>query len=319
MFFTTFFTTTTSNISNYPTTTIFLIYLYVIPYCLYFAYKLRYIDYFNLRKKIFIMGYFYHYFGVMAISILFTNIYDAMIAIFSLIIHFVIFYKQDRYLNDLNRLNNMNINNDINNHQNKMITELTNEYIKHEPLNKPTIEDNCIISQHPHGVFGISGLILMESQNLNKKSTWLVVSTLLFYTPCFAHIIPNTNVLKCSKPVIKTLLKRGCNVIIITGGEEEMMRSTPQTDHVYIKRTGMFRIAIEENKPIVPVICYGESDVFNNLNVLWFRKLLKKLIGTSFIFPFGNFPYILHPIKADVKVCYCDPIYPPKYIDSNIN
>jgi 2-acylglycerol O-acyltransferase 2 len=51
------------------------------------------------------------------------------------------------------------------------------------------------------------------------------------------------------------------SVSVIPGGVRDMMTTTPGVIHI-VPRKGVFRLALETGTPIVPVLTYGENELF---------------------------------------------------------
>jgi len=62
------------------------------------------------------------------------------------------------------------------------------------------------------------------------------------------------------------------------GGVREMLTAEGKHMKLYIrKRTGIFRIALDTKTPLVPVLTYGENEVFPRSNEWWATELNKLL------------------------------------------
>jgi 1-acyl-sn-glycerol-3-phosphate acyltransferase len=62
------------------------------------------------------------------------------------------------------------------------------------------------------------------------------------------------------------------------GGVREMLTAEGKHMKLYIRnRTGIFRIALETSTPLVPVLTYGENEVFPRSNEWWATELNKLL------------------------------------------
>ena len=64
------------------------------------------------------------------------------------------------------------------------------------------------------------------------------------------------------------------SVSVLPGGVREMMESAPGTLRLVLKnRTGVFRMALETGTPIVPVLTYGENELFPSMDSPMLRTL----------------------------------------------
>ncbi len=67
-------------------------------------------------------------------------------------------------------------------------------------------------------------------------------------------------------PFLLTLLcvsvKRGRNVLIVPGGARESIVAHPGTMNLLLRnRKGFVRLALNQGKPLVPVLSFGETDM----------------------------------------------------------
>lgn len=92
--------------------------------------------------------------------------------------------------------------------------------------------------------------------------------------------------------------KPGAAIVLVVGGAAESLVAAPGTyDLVLGKRKGFVRIALETGASLVPVLCYGENDLFYTHvppkgSALWrFQQHLKSVLGfaTPFFWGVGLF------------------------------
>jgi len=146
------------------------------------------------------------------------------------------------------------------------------------------IPEKSINIWHPHGISGVTPVIHNGYQitNSDYKPTKGVVHYGYFMLPFIRDIIPLLNAIPSDEYSIRDTLATE-SISITLGGVDEMRRGSPKDLQLVIrKRSGIFRIALELGVPLVPVLTYGEQEVFpeSDLGILkcynewmykWFR------------------------------------------------
>jgi len=169
--------------------------------------------------------------------------------------------------------------------------------------------DNYILAVHPHGTWPMTAFnLLFDPIVRNNKKTFLAVHSILFYVPFIAELSYSSSFQECTEKSIRNILARNQNVMILPGGEQEIINHEPDTELIYAKRKGIFRISLETGKAIVPIVAYYENDVYYNWTHPILRSFLKKLINTPMMFTMGDFPKFWLPRKTTIKVCCGNPI-----------
>jgi len=154
------------------------------------------------------------------------------------------------------------------------------------------IPEKSINIWHPHGISGVTPVIHngYKITSPEYKPTKGVVHYGYFMLPFIKDIIPLLNAIPSDEFSIRDTLQKE-SISIILGGVDEMSRGSPKNLQLVVrKRTGIFKIALELGIPIVPVLTYGEQEVFpeSDLGIL---KCYNDLLYTYFRFRFP-FPKI---------------------------
>jgi 1-acyl-sn-glycerol-3-phosphate acyltransferase len=91
-----------------------------------------------------------------------------------------------------------------------------------------------------------------------------IVSLSLFhYIPVVNDIASYFNNIPSDYQSIKQTIHSGHSVSIMLGGVREMMDTEPRKIKLHVKkRSGLFKISLETRKPIIPVLTYGENELF---------------------------------------------------------
>jgi 1-acyl-sn-glycerol-3-phosphate acyltransferase len=146
------------------------------------------------------------------------------------------------------------------------------------------IPEKSINIWHPHGVSGVTPVIHngYKITSPEYKPTKGVVHYGYFMLPFIKDIIPLLNAIPSDEFSIRDTLQKE-SISITIGGIDEMSRVSPKDLQLVVrKRSGIFKIALELGIPIVPVLTYGEQEVFpesewgilkcyNDFLYKWFR------------------------------------------------
>lgn len=165
------------------------------------------------------------------------------------------------------------------------ITETESNIRKTFQLNvQSPIPPKSINIWHPHGVSGVTPVIHngYRITSPEYKPTKGVVHYGYFMLPFIKDIIPLLNAIPSDEYSIRDTLQTE-SISITLGGVDEMRRGSPKDLQLVVrKRRGIFKIALEMGVPIVPILTYGEQEIFpesdlgilkmyNELMYEWFR------------------------------------------------
>jgi len=149
------------------------------------------------------------------------------------------------------------------------------------------IPEKSINIWHPHGVSGVTPVIHngYKITSPEYKPTKGVVHYGYFMLPFIKDIIPLLNAIPSDEFSIRDTLQKE-SISITIGGIDEMSRVSPKDLQLIVqKRTGIFKIALELGIPLVPIITYGEQEIFpeSDLGIL---KCYNDFLYTHFRFRF---------------------------------
>mmetsp|Transcript_11993 Transcript_11993/g.24513 ORF Transcript_11993/g.24513 Transcript_11993/m.24513 type:complete len:356 (+) Transcript_11993:101-1168(+) len=171
------------------------------------------------------------------------------------------------------------------------------ELIKTAPLPPST---NHLLCYHPHGIIsmGLQVSLGMESlkfstlyPGVNRHVATLVAS---FKIPLFREWILAHGFISCGSSTLKKVLTTpNSSVVLVPGGANEALYSRPGKFKVHLKgRKGFCRIALQTGSTVVPVVGFGENEVYDTVGNEgggfggWLYRWQVKLMKTfSFSFP----------------------------------
>ncbi|KAI8899397.1 diacylglycerol acyltransferase [Globomyces pollinis-pini] len=159
-----------------------------------------------------------------------------------------------------------------------------------------------IFACHPHGVYCFSYFINIFFNmkfytmfpNIRLFQCTLPVN---FYFPFWRDYILSIGTVSSSKKAIKNALKPGTAMAIFIGGAKEFKHMERNTlDLVLLQRKGFIKIAITTGSSVVPVLGFGENELYDQLKhpfFDWMHYLARigKFACPLFIGNYGILPH----------------------------
>lgn len=174
---------------------------------------------------------------------------------------------------------------------------------------------NYIFACHPHGVVSL-GIVHAFGTDVNSRSQFPEINFHIctlpgqFMFPLRREYVMAFGAIESSKESISYVLNRkskGNAVVLVVGGAAEALSAFPGTYNIILKaRKGFVRMALQTGADIVPVMSFGESDLYDQVgtrsgSILRFLQLKLKGIYTytlpffygrgMFNYSFGMLPY----------------------------
>lgn len=183
-----------------------------------------------------------------------------------------------------------------------------------------------LFSFHPHGVF--PGTALFASMTAEwalrvginaSRYVSTHVASIIFNVPLVRDFNLRLGALSVSRRTLEASLKRGNSVLIVTGGQAEMlhtqMSSTTMT--LITQHTGFVRLAIAARVPLVPLLCFAENNVLGLMQFPRIQRIFLKLVGFPFpLLPYGRFGLPV-PFRTPLTLVVGKPVPIPADADEN--
>ena len=134
---------------------------------------------------------------------------------------------------------------------------------------RPNPNERVLYAIHPHGLTStLTGLALGDINKRTDQRVALVVAPLLRWLNPLMRLLMGflgVDLLSSDKHQVQSYMRKGHRVGIVVGGFEEMLRTRSDKEILYLKkRRGFLKQAIKNGYAVVPVYCFGESQIYRN-------------------------------------------------------
>lgn len=165
---------------------------------------------------------------------------------------------------------------------------------------------------HPHGLFFMAPFFHWAARVTDWPEGLArlrpAVHSIFFKIPGVRELMEAHGAIEATEAEIEAALRRGDSVILMPGGVQEIGTSNRKGLTVVIRRRrGYLRIAQRVGCPIVPVLTFGEAELFEPMRGLdWFHGYCKSWFGLAVPIPsvasfgrwFGLFDAALEPVET---------------------
>lgn len=179
-------------------------------------------------------------------------------------------------------------------------------------------DKNYLFCSFPHGVIPIGPFCAFISNHLGYRehfphhTPYPLTLTINFFTPFFRELAFAFGSASVSAKSITHILSKpdGGNIAIVSvGGASEAYNCKPgQYKLILKKRKGFVKLALQIGSPIVPVMSFGETDTFDQVDspegskLRKFQEFVRKLTGIAPIIAKGRGPLGMMPRRKPVTI-----------------
>eukprot|EP00501_MAST-03F_sp_TOSAG23-6_P001139 GSMAST32.ASY1.ANO1.1182.1 assembled CDS len=137
-----------------------------------------------------------------------------------------------------------------------------------------SISRKYIFGYHPHGIISLGAITALATEGpspsfeehfpgINIRVLTLAVN---FYLPFLGLLLTKLGVCSCSKRSCNSVLNKGNGnaIALVLGGAKESLDSHVRTARLTLKhRKGFVKVALRQGADLVPIFCFGETDLFD--------------------------------------------------------
>lgn len=169
--------------------------------------------------------------------------------------------------------------------------------VRTTPLNP---EDRYIFTVHPHGIITLASWVAFDTEGAGFAQLFpgidlrVLTLNINFRFPIVRELLLSLGLCDASKETCINILSSGPGraILLAVGGAAEALLAEPGTyDIILDKRKGFVKVALETGAHLVPVLLYGENDIFSTVKLKpggwcerWVKRIQKALGFTTPIF-----------------------------------
>ncbi|KAJ3370837.1 diacylglycerol O-acyltransferase 1 [Allomyces arbusculus] len=197
---------------------------------------------------------------------------------------------------------------------------------------------NYVFGYHPHGIISLGAWVNFGTEATGFSSLFPGINLRLltlsqnFSLPIFREILLWLSITSVSKKSVEAILNKGPghSACIVVGGAQESLYAHPgELNLVLKKRLGFVKIAIQNGASLVPILSFGENEVYDvhptkkGTTIYAGQQLIKNTFGWTipvflgrgvFNYSLGILPH-RRPITSVVGV----PVHPEEVVGHPIN
>ena len=184
----------------------------------------------------------------------------------------------------------------------------------------------CMLGYHPHGIIPCGMVWGMRCEEWRQKlpnfyATGLTAS-IMHYVPLMRDFLQWTGIREVSRKTLLATLEEGMSPVVVVGGQSEMFLSKSKDKGIKVVRYhhGFFRIAQQEQKPLIPIFAFGETKIYDNVDWPTMQRWTKDRLGFPIPFVLLGRWGLPVPRRKQVILSIGAPILPLKveYSEENV-
>lgn len=148
--------------------------------------------------------------------------------------------------------------------------------------------DPAIYLFHPHGMFAVAPAIhtLTELTDWPVRGMKVAAANWLFWFPVVGEVLEAAGGIPAKYETMKETLVEGKSLAVAIGGIDEILESSPGRMRLALsRRRGIFKMALETGTALVPVLTYGENELYTPIGWGWLDALNRRLVPLGVCFP----------------------------------
>ncbi|XP_034236138.1 2-acylglycerol O-acyltransferase 1-like isoform X1 [Thrips palmi] len=153
---------------------------------------------------------------------------------------------------------------------------------------------NYIADTHPHGPFQTATMAAtLFGDALGEAFPGISFKTAAvrayFVIPVVRELALAWGLISVSERSIRHVLCReqGTAVLLFSGSADETLRMRPDVFHVYLKRRGFCRLALQEGASLLPILILGKNRAYSQ-PLSWLQDWVHRVTGRWVMFPVGR-------------------------------
>ncbi|PJF19580.1 hypothetical protein PSACC_00614 [Paramicrosporidium saccamoebae] len=144
-------------------------------------------------------------------------------------------------------------------------------------LSKLRRDQPLMLGCHPHGICSfavLSNFSLTGGTILRKHPVSILTLQLQFMVPLWRELVIALGFASVSYPSVEARLRAKGDIAIVIGGARESLDSRPGHIELTLRhRTGFFKLALKHGATILPVLSFGEVDIYHQIRRPWIKKI----------------------------------------------
>lgn len=171
--------------------------------------------------------------------------------------------------------------------------------------------DPAVYVFHPHGMFAVAPAFhtLTELTDWPVRGMKAAGASWLFWFPIVGEVLEAAGAIPAKYETMKKVLVEGKSLAVAVGGVDEILESTPGRLRLALsRRRGIFKMALETGTALVPVLTYGENELYTPVGWDWLTALNRRLVPWGVCFPIPSLGSCLNwlrlvdrPLRSPVR------------------